>query len=568
MRRATVLLLVALVLAGTFLAVVVFGSKADAAGGTPSVRPGVYVFYDWQHLDPAAYPIVGGHVTVQWKTLETGARRYDWGWLDSYLDADAGLGKVDGVGIDPYDGPCCGGSGVPAYLVKANPNIEITCGDNVIPRYWDPAYQAAYGRFIADFGRRFDGDPRIAFLQVGVGMFGETQPGRDEQDACLEAAGLSSAKWVEYAEWAIDTYAAAFPKTPLVLEYAPRYIYACERRTLADYAATRGVGLQHSGLVPDGGGDTIIDDGAAAGCGQYDPLLAWSGRATLGWEGTEWGEHTGATATMWRIYNGLDKHPDFMLLDAPQVSDPARRSDIEFANRYLARTVRNTPGVWAALRETEYDWFPQRGNYEFWLYQVYDAPGGRTVPLWKVGQAPEGRYTRRTDEATGNRTMAFDVDDRYLFDVQQQPVTVTVTYLDQGLDAWALEYDARGGMLATTLPISKTNTGQWLTTSFVLPDAAFANRLPGGKGHPGSDLRIDSLGDGDETIHFVLVQGDERPLPSGGEDASATVPTATPSPTRAAPPFTPSLGDRKNTPTPVPGPWPPPNSVSAYGAIE
>ena len=86
---------------------------------------------------------------------------------------------------------------------------------------------------------------------------------------------------------------------------------------------------------------------------------------------------------------------------------------------------------------------------------------------------------------------------------------------------------------------SKTNTGQWLTASFALADAAFANRLPGGSGHPGSDLRIDSRGDGDETVHLVLVQGDERPAPPSpvlgpGEPVTPTVtPTATP--TRADP---------------------------------
>lgn len=567
MPRATAPFLVVLVLLCASVATVVAGGlNADTNQPPLPVHPGVYIFYDWQHLDPA-YPVVGGHVTVQWKTLDAGPGRYDWGWLDAYLERDALLGKVDGVGLDPYDGPCCGGSGVPAYVVEAEPEAQITCGSDAIPRYWHPAYRAAYGRFIADFGRRFDGDPRIAFLQVGVGMFGETQPARDEQDACLDAAGLTSGAWLDYARWAIDAYAAAFPRTPLVLEYAPRYVYTCERRILADYAVSRGVGLQHSGLVADGGGGTVIDDetSGAAGCGQYDPLLAWSGQTLIGWEGTEWAEHKGPAATLWRIYNGLDKHPDFILLDAPQVTDPERRSAIEFANRYLGRTVADTPGVWAALRETAYEWFPQRGNYEFWLYQVHDAPNGRTVPLWRVDGSPEGRYTRRTDEATGNRHMAFDVDDRYLFDIRQHPVTVTVTYLDQGIDTWALEYDARSGVVASTSPITKSNSGQWLTASFTLTDASFAGGLPGGEGHPGVDLRIDSREDGDETIHLVLVQGDERPLAPG--EVQLPTPTGTPTPS-ATPMLTPGARDTKNTPTPGPVPWPPPNSVSAYGSIE
>lgn len=576
MRRATVPFLVVLVLAGLLLAATV--PDPTAARAAPAVqdrpsgriaRPGVYAFYDWQHLDPAQYPIKGGHITIQWKTLEPAAA-FDWGPLEDFLARDAALGKVDGVGLDPYDGPCCGGTGVPRYLVARQPELEVACGSETIPAYWRPAFREAYGRFIAEFGRRFDGDPRIAFLEIGVGMFGETQPGPDEQNPCLEAAGLTSTAWLDYARWVIDAHAAAFTRTPLVLEYAPRYLYVCERRTLADYAAERGIGLQHSGLLPDGGGATVIDDASVdvAGCGQYDPMLAWQGHAALGWEGTEWADHKGPAATLWRIYNGLDKHPDFILLDTSQVTDPLRRSAIEFANAYAGRTLQDTPGVWAALRETEYDWFPQRGNYEFWLYQVYDAPNARTVPLWRVGDAPEGRYTRRTDEATGNRYMAFDVDDRYLYDVQTHPVTVTVTYLDQGLDTWAVEYDARGGIAATET-VTKTDTGRWLTARFVLPDATFADGLPGGKGHRGSDLRIDSRGDGNEIVHLVLVQGDERPIPPDAAPTAAVTPAGTPTSEYMA---TPVPVDPKLTPTPVPPPMPAPmaapNSASAYGSIE
>ena len=319
-------------------------------------------------------------------------------------------------------------------------------------------------------------------------------------------------------EWAIDAYLAAFPDTPLVLEYAPRYGNVCQRRELADYAASHGIGLQHSGLVPDGGGGAIIDTPGEAsyGCGQYDPLIAWQGRTLIGWEGTEWGEHRGPAATLWRLYNGLEKHPDFILLDDEQVADPQRRAYIEFANRYAGRTIADTPGVWAALRETEFDWYPERGNYEFWLYQLQDAPGGQSVALRDVGDAPEGRYARRTDEATGNPYLVFDVDDRYLHEVASSPVTVTVTYLDKGFDTWALEYDARSdaAVRVASEVITKTGTGLWLTATFHLDDARFANGLGGG------DLRIASRADGDEVVHFVLASGDERPPVAAGEDGA------------------------------------------------
>ncbi len=552
-------------------------SYAAPPAPASSVPPGIYGFYDWQHRDPRTYPLDGGHVTVQWKLLNPAQGRYDWAWLDNYLATDWRLGKRDGVGIDPHDSLSAGGIGVPGWVVARQPSAAVTCAGEPIPNYLDPVFREEYARFIAAFAAAFDGDERLAFIEIGVGLFGETQPAEEVHDPCLLAAGLTSQAWVAYGQWVIDQYVAAFSRTPLLLEFAPRYLSPCERRTLTDYAAARGVGLQHSGLTPDGGGGLIFDDPTAANyrCGQYDPFYAWQGRVSLGWEGTEWGGHTGPQATLWRLYNGLSKHPDFILLDDNQIADPVRRDMILFARDYLGRSIDDTPGVWAALRETEYDWYPQYGNFEFWLYQDHAAPGGRTVPLWRVGDAPEGRYTRRTDEATGNPYVAFDIDDAYLYEVNG-PVTLTVTYLDRGLDSWTLEYDGDLNPGQAAPSVRKTDTGAWQRASFVLTDAYFANRQPGGQ-RAGTDFRIASGGDGDEIIHFVHVTGGERPAPrmtatpglGGAESETPTLtptatatatstptPTATPVVSLPHPTLDPAAGSTKTAPTPTLTPAP------------
>ena len=46
---------------------------------------------------------------------------------------------------------------------------------------------------------------------------------------------------------------------------------------------------------------------------------------------------------------------------------------------------------------------PQRGNYDFWLRQDNNAPGGRTIPQWNVTGYPWGKYTRRTDMPQATR---------------------------------------------------------------------------------------------------------------------------------------------------------------------
>ena len=210
---------------------------------------------------------------VLWNALQPGENTYNWNALDSWINVESALNKPFGLGLDTYEGACCGGVGVPDYVFQRHPSAKVVCPDGeVIPKYWDPGYQEEYRRFIQTFGQRYDGDPRIAFLQIGVGVFGETQPAYDAYDKCLSNAGLTSAMWVEFVEWTIDTYRQALPNTPLVLEFVPRFIELKDRRLVTDYAARQGVGLQHSGLRPDGDGLIINDPRMSFDqAGQYDP---------------------------------------------------------------------------------------------------------------------------------------------------------------------------------------------------------------------------------------------------------------------------------------------------------
>ena len=183
---------------------------------------------------------------------------------------------------------------------------------------------------------------------------------------------------------------------------------------------------------------------------------------------------------------------------------PLEQETFHFANRYLGRTRQDTPSVWAVMRETQYTWYPQYGNFNFWLYQNDDVPGGHSVPLWNITTDPRGRYARRTDQATGNPYLYFDVNDGYILG-GTNVVSLTVTYLDRGNDSWRLEYDAVNDPFQLGLEVQKHDTGQWLTASVTLPDATFSNRQPAGAGQPGQDFRIYNDGNGDDIFHFVNV---------------------------------------------------------------
>jgi hypothetical protein len=93
---------------------------------------------------------------------------------------------------------------VPSYVWAAGAE-RVVCPDGFqIPKYWDPVYQAKYGAFVRALAARYDGDPRLEFIQIGVGTFGETQPCDYQDDAYVQAAmeadGLYAWDWPDVCE--------------------------------------------------------------------------------------------------------------------------------------------------------------------------------------------------------------------------------------------------------------------------------------------------------------------------------------------------------------------------------
>ena len=90
-------------------------------------------------------------------------------------------------------------------------------------------------------------------------------------------------------------------------------------------------------------------------------------------------------------------------------------------------------------------------------------------------------------QIAANTYMYLSVNDGWLYESNagiDLNVYVDVTYLDIGTSTWALQYDS------TTSPYSgilntNTNTGQWLTKTFTIPNAYFGNRQ-----NNGADFRI------------------------------------------------------------------------------
>lgn len=378
----------------------------------------------------------------------------------------------------------------------------------VLPKFWDAGYQGPYQAFVQALGERYRNDPRLEFVAIGTGTYGETRASDPVDKPATSANGLDSAGWVQAVNAITDIYISAFSEAgqlrkPLLLQMAPFQFAASERRDFSNYAAGQGVGLSFNSLYWDWNYAETGDYASSSvrGTAAYDPLNTYWPSVPIAFETYNYmlGNDPTAELFYWGIFNGLDKHPAYIRLSgysgwylgSGDVPVPAYTSIMQWAAPYLGATLETTPSVWVALREhivpTYYhyssyyentSYFPPLGNFEFWLYQRDGAPGGRTVPVTHLdsvnGQTPqmglcpptsngppgypcnssahdpalpavrEARTIRRTDQITGNPWMFFDIDDGYMYG-QTNGAQITVTYWDHGADRFRLQYDSTSG---------------------------------------------------------------------------------------------------------------------------
>ncbi|GGM50401.1 beta-galactosidase [Dactylosporangium sucinum] len=153
------------------------------------------------------------------RDVMSGPRQFRWDALERQLDAIAARGHqaVFRFYLDYPGKP----TGIPQYLLDqgltthAYPDFGNN-GVSVAPDYNDPRLTEALENFITAFGRRYDGDPRIGFVTLGLIGF-----------------------WGEWHTWPYDGYTQPenwMPATDVLVKVLSRYEAAFDRtRLLARY---------------------------------------------------------------------------------------------------------------------------------------------------------------------------------------------------------------------------------------------------------------------------------------------------------------------------------------------
>src|ERR1035441_10324657 len=157
------------------------------------------------------YSMEWGYIPL--RSLMSGPTNFNWTGLDTLISnvANRGHQTVFRIYLDYPTLP----TGIPQYLLDAGlaTNSYTDYGNNgisVSPDYENPLLVQALTNFIAALGTRYDGDPRLGFITLGLlGFWGEwhTYP----HDSWFASTTVQ--------DEVLTAYEAAFAKTKLLVRY-------------------------------------------------------------------------------------------------------------------------------------------------------------------------------------------------------------------------------------------------------------------------------------------------------------------------------------------------------------
>ncbi len=154
-----------------------------------------------------------------WRQLEPRKGQFNWSLVTGQMAPWIAAGRTvilrvstsGQAGWQPPDS----GHGTPGWVFHDGAR-SVRHDGATIPVYWSAAYLADYRAFVQAFGRRFDGNRGVAFVEAGIGMGGETLPdtipGADRLAAWWHE-GYRDDLWLSTVETLVAAYRSAFPTT-------------------------------------------------------------------------------------------------------------------------------------------------------------------------------------------------------------------------------------------------------------------------------------------------------------------------------------------------------------------
>lgn len=204
----------------------------------------------------ATHPdLVGTTLMYRWSDLNPAEGTYDWTKIETNLTEWAGKKVIVRVSASGWKGwKPDNASWTPEWVyAKGAKSVKVDDG-SIKPVYWDKTFLKEYATFLQAFGQKYNLDPRILAIEMGIGDGGETKVDTSKFSDRLKkwkAVGYTDQIWLATIKELIAMYKAAFPTTPLILMPDASFLGSTYHESdVLSLAIAEGCWLQENGLVP------------------------------------------------------------------------------------------------------------------------------------------------------------------------------------------------------------------------------------------------------------------------------------------------------------------------------
>ncbi len=209
------------------------------------------------------------YLRFDWSDVEIERGVYDWSPLDKIMEEWGPHGYTFSMRVCAFEaGSGTRYSATPTYVFEDGAKCYHTMHGDTQVDYGDPIFLNHLERFMAEFGRKYNGDPRLEILDIGTyGTWGEGHT----------VHGDGKIYPTSVVKKHMDLHAKYFPDTFVLCNddhIVGRTIHGqAEVCEMMDYAEARGFGLQDDSIcIYDGAGyNTARADWAFRRLGKYAP---------------------------------------------------------------------------------------------------------------------------------------------------------------------------------------------------------------------------------------------------------------------------------------------------------
>lgn len=212
-------------------------------------------------------------IKVKWFHSEPARGRFDWSVIEQKVSQWTVGGKQVLIKVAPYDQDPIAGDpdgdntetpqwvydlGVPRITFKSG---GVGKGRLVsVPKAWDPRFYEIYKECIKALAEKFDSDPRIAGIKIGIGHNGQliAQPSKYGNTA-FQQAGWTLPLWEQHTYRVIDIFVKHFKTKPVFLRFTQKFLRDFPvsdnlevAQRIVRYAAEHNVSIMFGGLDPSG----------------------------------------------------------------------------------------------------------------------------------------------------------------------------------------------------------------------------------------------------------------------------------------------------------------------------